>query len=52
MTVISASAETKKRLEAEGAEPAYKSAADFGPFIKTEMNKWAKVVKAAGIKGE
>jgi tripartite-type tricarboxylate transporter receptor subunit TctC len=52
MTVISASAETKKRLEAEGAEPAYKSAAEFGPFIKTEMNKWAKVVKAAGIKGE
>jgi tripartite-type tricarboxylate transporter receptor subunit TctC len=52
MTGISASAETKKRLEAEGAEPAYKSAADFGPFIKTEMNKWAKVVKAAGIKGE
>ena len=26
--------------------------AEFGGFIKTEMNKWAKVVKAAGIKGE
>jgi tripartite-type tricarboxylate transporter receptor subunit TctC len=52
MTAISASAETKKRLEAEGAEPAYKGAAEFGPFIKAEMNKWAKVVKAAGIKAE
>jgi len=52
MTTISASAETKKRLEAEGAEPAYKGSAEFGKFIKAEMTKWAKVVKAAGIKGE
>jgi tripartite-type tricarboxylate transporter receptor subunit TctC len=52
MATVSASPETKKRLESEGAEPAHKSASEFGGFIKTEMNKWAKVVKAAGIKGE
>ena len=52
MAAISTAADTKKRLDAEGAEPAYKGSAEFGKFIKTEMNKWGKVVKAAGIKGE
>ena len=52
MATISASPETKKRLEGEGGEPAYKGSAEFGKFIKAEMTKWAKVVKTAGIKGE
>jgi tripartite-type tricarboxylate transporter receptor subunit TctC len=52
MAAISTAADTKKRLDAEGAEPAFKGPAEFGKFIKTEMNKWGKVVKAAGIKGE
>ena len=52
LAAISASAETKKRLGAEGGEPLHRGQAEFGKFIKTEMNKWAKVVKEAGIKGE
>jgi tripartite-type tricarboxylate transporter receptor subunit TctC len=52
LAAISAAAETKKRLGAEGGEPLHRGQAEFGKFIKTEMNKWAKVVKEAGIKGE
>jgi tripartite-type tricarboxylate transporter receptor subunit TctC len=52
ITVIAASPETKKRLQLEGAEPLHRGPGDFGKFIKTEMNKWGKVVKEAGIKGE
>jgi tripartite-type tricarboxylate transporter receptor subunit TctC len=49
---VTASPETKKRLQAEGAEPLHRGPGDFGKFIKTEMNKWGRVVKEAGIKGE
>jgi tripartite-type tricarboxylate transporter receptor subunit TctC len=52
LAAVAASADTKKRLEAEGAEPLFRGPADFAKFIKTEMNKWGKVVKEAGIKGE
>jgi tripartite-type tricarboxylate transporter receptor subunit TctC len=52
IAAISASAHTKKRLQGEGGEPLHRGQAEFGKFIKTEMNKWAKVVKEAGIKGE
>jgi tripartite-type tricarboxylate transporter receptor subunit TctC len=52
ITVIAASPETKKRLQSEGAEPLHRGPGDFGKFIKTEMNKWGRVVKEAGIKGE
>ena len=52
LAAISSSADTKKRLQAEGGEPLYRAQAEFGKFIKTEMNKWSKVVKEAGIKGE
>jgi tripartite-type tricarboxylate transporter receptor subunit TctC len=50
--VIAASPETKKRLQSEGAEPAHKNPAEFAKFIKSEMNKWGRVVKEAGIKPE
>ena len=49
---VTASPDTKKRLQSEGAEPLHRGPAEFGKFIKTEMNKWSKVVKEAGIKGE
>lgn len=52
VAAVVASAETKKRLQSEGAEPRHMPPPEFGKFIKTEMNKWAKVVKEAGIKGE
>jgi tripartite-type tricarboxylate transporter receptor subunit TctC len=45
-------AQMKERLAALGADAAAGSTADFAAFLKSEMAKWAKVVKAAGIRGE
>jgi tripartite-type tricarboxylate transporter receptor subunit TctC len=42
----------KERLAGLGADAAAGSAADFGAFLKSEMAKWAKVVKTAGIRAE
>lgn len=52
LAVIVASAETKKRFEAEGAEAVQMSPEEFGKFIAAETAKWAKVVKEAGIRAE
>jgi tripartite-type tricarboxylate transporter receptor subunit TctC len=43
----------RKRLIDDGAEPAPSATPEeFGAFIKAEIAKWAKVVKAAGIQPE
>ena len=52
LSVILASAETKKRFETEGGEAAQMSPEEFGRFIVSETAKWAKVVKETGIKPE
>ena len=52
LTAVIASSETRKRFEAEGADAMPMSSADFGRFINTEIAKWARVVKDAGIKAE
>jgi len=44
--------EVRERLEQQGAEPAPGTPADFGAFIKAEIAKWGKVVKASGAKVE
>lgn len=41
-----------KRLVQEGAEPAIKTPDELGRYVISEMDKWAKVAKIAGIKGE
>jgi tripartite-type tricarboxylate transporter receptor subunit TctC len=41
-------ADTKDRLAALGAEPMNRSPDDFGRFVREEIAKWAKVVKASG----
>jgi len=51
-SAIVASAETKKRFDAEGAEARPMSSAEFGKFIADETTKWARVVKEAGISAE
>jgi tripartite-type tricarboxylate transporter receptor subunit TctC len=43
---------TKARLAAIGGEPLPGSPAEFGRLIAEETEKWAKVVRAAGIKPE
>jgi len=46
------SAETKKRLESEGADINRMDAAEFGRFLHDEIAKWGKVVRQAGITAE
>jgi tripartite-type tricarboxylate transporter receptor subunit TctC len=41
--------ELNERLSAEGAEPSGDTPEEFAAFIKTELVKWGKVAKAAGI---
>jgi tripartite-type tricarboxylate transporter receptor subunit TctC len=38
----------KQRLEQLGADPAPQSSADFARYVREEIAKWAKVVKASG----
>lgn len=44
--------DTAKRMINEGAEPMTKSPEELGRYVIDEMDKWAKVAKLAGIKGE
>jgi tripartite-type tricarboxylate transporter receptor subunit TctC len=44
--------ELKKRLAADGAVPGAGSPADLAAYLKADYEKWGKVVKAGGIKGE
>lgn len=39
-----------ERLSSQGAEPVGSSAEEWGAFIRSEIGKWGKVVKAAGMK--
>ena len=43
-------AELKERLAALGAEPSTKSPEAFSQYVRDEIAKWAKVVKASGAK--
>jgi tripartite-type tricarboxylate transporter receptor subunit TctC len=43
------SKEMKDRLAADGAEPLGSTSAEFGAFIRRELDKWTRVANAAGI---
>lgn len=42
----------KERLAAMGATAGGGSAEQFASYIRSETEKWARVVKAAGLKAE
>ena len=44
--------EVKQHLLAEGAEPVGNTPEEFGEFIKSEIAKWGKVIRAAGLRTE
>jgi tripartite-type tricarboxylate transporter receptor subunit TctC len=52
LTAVIASSETKRRFEAEGADPVQMAPEEFGRFIATETAKWSRVVKQANIRAE
>ena len=45
-------ADARARLYSIGAEPMSNTPEEFGAFIQSEMAKWAKVVKVAGVRVE
>ena len=49
---IIAVAETRERLLAQGFEPVGSTPEEFAAYIKAEIAKWGKVIKAAGIKAD
>lgn len=52
ITEIIASPEVQKWFASEGAEAATRTPAEFQKLIASEIAKWGKVVKQAGIKAE
>jgi tripartite-type tricarboxylate transporter receptor subunit TctC len=52
LTAISQSPEMKEQFERNGAEPITNTPAEFTKLIQTEIDKYTKVIKAAGIKLE
>ena len=39
-----------ERMIAQGAEPGWRTVDEFGAYIRSEVEKWARVIKSAGIK--
>ena len=50
LTAIQDGAELQKQFANEGAEVLRMGSAEFGAFIASELEKWGRVVKDAGIK--
>ena len=46
------SADLRSQLINSGADPAGNTPEQYTAFMQNEINKWAKVIKAAGIKGQ
>jgi tripartite-type tricarboxylate transporter receptor subunit TctC len=53
-TVVRAlqSDQVRERLTGDGAEPVASTPEEFSAFIRNEIAKWGKVIKAAGIKAD
>lgn len=49
---VLADADTRQRFQQRGMDPAPGPAQEFAALIRSEMAKWAKVIRAAGIKPE
>jgi tripartite-type tricarboxylate transporter receptor subunit TctC len=52
INAVLAMPEVQKRLINEGAEPEARTPEQLGNHVATEMAKWVKIAKIAGIKGE
>jgi tripartite-type tricarboxylate transporter receptor subunit TctC len=52
MTAILQSADVKERFAADGGDAVPTTPEEFGRYIRSETEKWARVAKAAGIRPE
>ncbi len=50
--VVLKNPDIEKRLRGEGADPVLRSPEELGKYVAAEMDKWVKLAKIAGIKGE
>ena len=46
------SPDLRERLISQGADPIHQTPEQYTAFVQSEIVKWAKVIQAAGIKGE
>jgi tripartite-type tricarboxylate transporter receptor subunit TctC len=44
--------ETKERFRSLGAVPIADTPAEFAAFLKKDYDRWARVIKASGVKAE
>jgi tripartite-type tricarboxylate transporter receptor subunit TctC len=44
--------DVRERLAAQGAEPAGNTPAEYATLLKADLDRWAKVVKTAGIRAD
>ena len=42
--------DVREKLHAQGAEPVVMTAEQMNEFVRNEVARWAKVVKAAGLR--
>jgi tripartite-type tricarboxylate transporter receptor subunit TctC len=49
---ILAMADVRERFQSQGVEPVGSTPEQFGEHIKSQMAKWGKVVRDAGVKAE
>ena len=52
LNAILSTADTRKRLAADGADPAGGTPADLAAHHKSDFERWQRVIQDAGIKGE
>lgn len=52
LTILLRSPETRERIHAMGGLALGNTPEEFSAFVRAEVDKWAKVVKAAGIRAE
>ena len=52
ITAVLGTAEFREQLMAAGADPMTTTPEQFAAYIKTEIAKWAKVIKLSGAKAE